>query len=104
MTRGNRNRMKPTEEIVQEEIAEESPAEVETTGPETINGIIVNALNVKARREPSFDSDVIDVLGRGDKVEVLEKQKFFWKIRTSNDHTAYVSSAFIEEDRPWKIT
>lgn len=104
MARGSRTRIKTIEESISENVTEQSPAEVETTGPETINGIIVNALHVNARREPSLESDPVDVLDRGEVVEVLEKRKYFWKIRTSKDRIAYISSAFIEEDRSWTRT
>lgn len=79
--------------------AVKSPAEMETTVPPTvINGKVVNALNVNVRRGPSLDSEVLEVLTKGDKVKVLEKRKYFWKVSTSANKIAYISSAFVEEE------
>ena len=94
----------PITEAVSEEVekivAEESPAEVETkTAPLTVtNGEIVNTLHVKVRREPSFESEVLEVLRKGDKVKVLEKGNDFWKVSTSVNKIAYISSEFIKEE------
>lgn len=94
----------PITEAVNEEveriIAEESPAEVETTTvPQTvINGEIVNTLHVKVRRDPNFESEVLEVLRKGDKVKILEKGTDFWKVSTSVNKIAYISSEFIKEE------
>lgn len=85
-------------EFDEEEITEMSPAEVETTGPETTNGTIINSLFVKVRREPSFESEVIEVLRKGDTVVVLGKEGDFYKVATSVNKTAYISSEFIKEE------
>lgn len=87
-------------EFEQEETAETSLAEVETTTvpPTGINGEIINTLYVKVRREPNFDSEVLEVLRKGDKVKVLEKGNGFWKVSTSVNKIAYISSEFIKEE------
>lgn len=92
--------MELTREFEQEETAEPSPAEVETTTvpPTVTNGEIVNALYVKVRREPNFDSEVLEVLRKGDKVKVMEKGNIFWKVSTSINKIAYISSEFIKEE------
>lgn len=81
------------------EIVEEYPAEVDTTGPETKNGIIVNALFVKLRTEPNFESIVVDTLRKGDEVTIISKVNGFSEVymSTSNNIRGYVSSNFIEE-------
>lgn len=79
-------------------ITEESLAQEETTGPETINGIIVNGLHVKVRTEPNFESDVLDVLRKGDKVTILGKENGFYKISIKPNKVAYISSDFIKEE------
>lgn len=88
----------PTVDI-NNKVKEKSPAEVETTVPPTvINGIIINSLYVKVRKGPSFESEVVEVLRKGDKVKVLEKGAKFWKVSTNSNIVAYISSDFIEEE------
>lgn len=77
---------------------ETSPAEVETDGPETKNGIVENSLHVKVRKEPSYESDVLEVLRKGDKVNILGKSGEFYKVSTKVNKIAYISSDFIKED------
>lgn len=78
---------------------EESPAKMETTGPETKNGIIVNTRYVKVRREPKMvEGNVLDILGCGDKVKILEKVDGFYKVSTNTHKIAYISSDFIKEE------
>lgn len=77
---------------------ENSPAEEEINGPETKNGIIVNALNVKIRKEPSFESGTIGVVRKGDKVTILEKLKEFYKVSTEKNGIGYISLDFIKEE------
>lgn len=82
----------------EEEITETSPAEVETHGPKTINGTIINSLFVNVRREPSFESEVIEVLRKGDRVIILGKDGDFYKVSTSINKTAYIYFEFIKEE------
>lgn len=104
VSKKDRFQSEPITEAVREEvekiIVEESPAEVETTTvpPTVTNGEIVNTLHVKVRREPSFESEVLEVLRKGDKVKVLEKGNDFWKVSTSVNNIAYISSEFIKEE------
>lgn len=101
MARGKRM---PYEEIMNESIKEDknitekSPAKMETTGPETKNGTVVNSLYVNVRKEPSYESDVLEILRKGDKVIVLGKSGEFCKVSTNINKIAYISSEFIEEE------
>lgn len=80
-----------------DEEQEYSPAEEEINGPETKNGIVINALNVKIRKEPSFESDTIGLLRKGDEVTIMEKINDFYNISTKQNIVGYVSSDFIKE-------
>lgn len=79
------------------EETEKSPAQVETRGPETINGTIVNSLLVNVRKEPSLESEVLEIVKKGDKVTILDKVKDFYKVETKSKIIAYISSNFVEE-------
>lgn len=95
----------PTEEIIdcemelfdEERHREVSPAEVETLVPETKNGIVINSLYVRIRREPSLESDVIKLVRKGDKVKILDRLDRFYKISIENDQLGYVASEYIKE-------
>lgn len=77
---------------------EESRAEVGTNGPETIYGIVVNALNVNVRAEPNMDSDnVIEVASKGDKVKILRKMDDFIKVETKSNNVGYIFSHYVKE-------
>lgn len=77
---------------------EYSPAEVEKAGPETKNGIISNALYVKARTDPSFDAEVVELLRKGDRVQIIDVVERFHKVNTALSKEAYVSSEYIKEE------
>lgn len=77
------------------EDAEYSPAQVEKNGPETKNGISTNL--VKLRKDPSFESEVIEILGKGEKIKTIGKVKGFNKVCTESGHIGYISSKFIKE-------
>lgn len=106
MIRGNRTKYNMYDDgmsnSVKEEITEiienQSPAYEEVTGPETKNGIIENSLFVKVRKTPSFESDVIEVLRKGDRVIILGKEGSFYKVSTSVNKLAYISSDFVKEE------
>ena len=94
------NKQRPLKVDIDEfvEVRDESPAEVETTGPETKNGIIDGAMNVKVRREPRIDANnVVEILRKGDKVTILGKVDGFYMVSTSVNNVAYISSDFIRE-------
>lgn len=95
---GNKTRIKENPDKEVREIREVSPAELETTGPETKNGTVANSLYVNVRKEPSYESDVLEVLRKGDKVIVLGKSGDFYKVSTSVNKIAYISSDFIKEE------
>lgn len=93
-TNRNKQSIKETEEIT-----ELSPAEMETNGPETKNGIIDGAMHVKVRREPwTGDDNVLEILRKGDRVTILGKVDGFYKVSTSVNKVAYISSDFIKEE------
>lgn len=78
---------------------DESSAEGEANGPETKNGVIVNALNVNVRKEPSLETNnVIEILRQGDKVKILDKVGDFYKVSTSTNSVAYIFSSYIKEE------
>lgn len=81
-----------------EKNTEESPAEVEANGPETKNGTVVNSLFVKIREEPNLDAKVLDVIQSGKKVDIISKERGFYKIETDEDVIGYIASNFIEEE------
>lgn len=83
---------------VNDTITEYSPAEVEKTGPETKNGIIVNALFVNVRREPDYESEMVELLRKSDRVEIVGKVGEFYKVNTSVNRGVYISSNFIKEE------
>lgn len=95
-----KSKTKNIKEIVKEseENTETFPAEVETAGPETKNGTVVNSLHVKVRKEPSLESDTLEILRKGDSVTILGKLGDFYKVSTSINKVAYVFSNFIKEE------
>lgn len=77
---------------------EESHAEVETAGPETINGIIANAVLVNVRKKPDPGSEVLETLRMGDKVTILGRNGGYYKVRTSIHREAYISVSLVKEE------
>lgn len=75
-----------------------SPADVETNGPETKNGTVINSLNVKVRKKPTYEAEVVEVLRKGDKVTITGRIGGFYKISTSVNRVGYISSDFIKEE------
>lgn len=80
------------------EITEKSPAKVETTVPETVNGVVVNTLNVNVRRWPDKDSEVVETLRAGDHVVIYGKRGDFYEVSTSVNHRVYISSEYLKEE------
>lgn len=95
---GNRSASATTEEIHLKRYVEESPAQVEVNGPETKNGVITGALNVKMRRDPSSESEVLGLLRKGDRVTIHEKIGNFYKVSTKKYSMGYIFSDLIEEE------
>lgn len=83
------------DQLHDEDFQSTSPAEVETTGPETINGIITNALSVKARDAANPEGKVVDVLTKGDRVRILGESHGFYKVETNRKDIVYVSKKFV---------
>lgn len=75
-----------------------SPAEVEINGPETTNGTVINSIYVKVRKEPNYESEVLELLRKGDKVRILGRNGEFYIVSTNTISVAYISSDFIKED------
>jgi len=80
------------------EIIEKSPAKVETTVPKTVNGVVVNTLNVNVRRWPDKDSEVVETLRAGDHVVIYGKRGDFYEVSTSVNHRVYISSEYLKEE------
>lgn len=80
------------------EIVEKSHAKVETTVPETVNGVVVNTLNVNVRRWPDKDSEVVETLRAGDHVVIHRKRGAFYEISTSVNYRVYISSEYLKEE------
>lgn len=73
--------------------------ETEAMVPETKTGTIVNSVVVKVRKAPNLESDVLEVLRKGDKVRIHKKlDNGFYKISTSVNGSAFILSDFIKED------
>ena len=94
-----------TKEIMSEDVKEEtkeiiekSPAKVETTVPKTVNGVVVNTLNVNVRRWPDKDSEVVETLRAGDRVVIYGKRGDFYEVSTSVNHRVYISSEYLKEE------
>lgn len=77
---------------------EESHAEAETTGPETINGTIVNAIHVNIRTEPNTNAEVIRLAEAGEKVTIVGKKNGFYEVEVGNGRTGFILSNFIKEE------
>lgn len=77
-----------------------SSAEMKMPGPETVNGIVMNSLFVNARKDPTPNAPVVEVLRRGDRVTILSGLlDGFYKVLLPNGRIAYISSFFIREER-----
>ena len=94
-----------TKEIMSEDVKEEtkeiiekSPAKVEMTVPKTVNGVVVNTLNVNVRRWPDKDSEVVETLRSGDHVVIYGKRGDFYEVSTSVNHRVYISSEYLKEE------
>lgn len=83
---------------MREESENKSPAEVETTGPETINGIIANALSVNAREAASPSARVMEVLTKGERVQIIGESNGYYLVQTSRGHIVYVLSKFVSKE------
>ena len=79
-------------------IIEKSPAKVETTVSKTVNGVVVNTLNVNVRRWPDKDSEVVETLRAGDHVVIYGKRGDFYEVSTSVNHRVYISSEYLKEE------
>lgn len=71
-----------------------SPVERETTETSTqIKGTITNL--VKLREEPTLDATVLEVLNKGQQVEIIDTHRDFYQVKVSgSDVKGYVASSF----------
>ena len=75
-----------------------SPTEKETTVPEPVKGKISKELFVNIRRDPSMNNDPMDVLEKGDEVEIIGEIGDFYKVRFKNgSRIGYVLKELCEE-------
>lgn len=105
MARGKRTEVGIDDAIVEGKVKEEvketvekSPAQVEAPVPETVNGIVVNTLNVNVRRWPDKDSEVVETLRAGDGVVIHGKRGDFYEVSTSVNYRVYISSEYLKEE------
>lgn len=75
-----------------------SPVYEETMEPKTRKGIIVNSTTVNLRTEPSTNSNIVAILARGDKIQILEQNGEFYKVQTSENKIGFIHSNFCKED------
>ena len=64
---------------------------------------ITDSLRLRVYAEPSDSSEVIETLESGDSIEVLERQGEFSQIRSHNETTGWVKSAFLVNEPPAKL-
>ena len=62
--------------------------------PETKVGKLANCELLNARKEPNKDSEVLFVIGKEDKIVILEEENDFYKVLV-NDKEAYCMKNFI---------
>lgn len=85
--------------VFKDEAESKFQADEGTNGPETKNGIITNSLLVSVRKGPSYESDVLEVLQKGDKVVILgEDKNSFLKVSTKLNKVAYIFSNYVREE------
>lgn len=68
-----------------------------STEPETENGIIFNAVCVKVREIPDPGAKVIGHANAKEKVEILDKEGQYYKVRLSSGDVGYILSKFCEK-------
>lgn len=102
-----RGRRRAYDEAAGNEIKEEikkirdrSSAKEKTNGPETKNGIITCSHYVNVRREPDPESDVVEILRKGDWVIIHESaNEEFYKISTSVNKDVYITKKYVREGK-----
>lgn len=78
---------------------EYSPAEVEKNGPETKNGVVTNCVHVRMRKTPTSNGDVVAILGKETKVEILGEENGFYKVSIIGlSNPGYIMSKYIKEE------
>lgn len=106
MARGNRKEKFYDDSIspevkdeIEKAITEYSPAEVEKTGPETKNGIVTNCVHVRIRKTPTSNGDVVAILGKETRVQILGEENGFYKVSTIGlSKPGYIMSKYIKEE------
>lgn len=69
----------------------------ETMAPITKHGVVVKTKLVNVRKKPSRGADILTTLSSGQRVEILEAKKAFYKVRLSSGLEGYISNEFLEE-------
>lgn len=77
-----------------------SPVYEETKGNrKSLIGTITNTIWLNVRKRPVRDSEVVDLIQRGDKVEILEQLPEHYKVRVKNSgKIGYIPSNFCKEE------
>lgn len=65
------------------------------TASPLISSSTVTAYRLNVRAEPSTNAHIIEVIARGDAVEVLDRQYDWIKVRTPNNHLGWVYGAYL---------
>lgn len=98
----NENETRSKNILNKEMYAEESPAKEEKNGPQTVNGIIIGAACVNARKGPSMVAECVKTFDYGDKVPVLgivkEKNGMdeFYEVIIGKESTAFILSCYVK--------
>lgn len=77
-----------------------SPVYEETKGNRvSLNGTVTNTIWLNVRKRPVQGSEVVEIIQRGDKVEILEQLPEHYKVRVKNSgKIGYIPSKFCEEE------
>lgn len=84
----------------------EEPAEIstetESNGAHTVTATVDNTFLVKVREEPNTESEVLEVLNRGERVTLLDHINLtdseFYKVSTKKGNIGYIMRKYIKED------
>lgn len=79
-------------------VTEESSAEVKTNGPQTKNGTVINTACLNVRRSPRGGNNIVGLLDRGDKVQILGENGPYYRISTASIPNGYVLKKYIREE------
>ena len=86
--------VKESETEVQTNTGDVATDEPSVESPETKVGKLSNCELLNARKEPNKDSEVLFVVGKEDKIVILEEENDFYKVSVNNKE-AYCMKNFI---------